>query len=338
MDKVNFPRNKVCAGWITPSIIDVLQIDKNDYRQNHILQPINGFRISQIGSKQLETCYQGEPVSYGIRRKEFDHYLLQRCGARLYLDEPFKLAKRKANTWIVNNKIQAPLLVGAGGHFCPVARLIGAKVGTSELAVKAQEIEFEMTAEQIDGCNIKKDVPELFICQDLKGYGWVFRKDNYLNIGLGREDKHNLTQHVNAFCEYLKQSKKICFNISYKFNGHAYLLYKHSHRNISDDGVLLIGDSAGLAYAQSGEGIRPAIESGKLAAEVILEAQGDYSLNSLKLYQDLIVKQFGKRKSNINISEILPAQFKEFVARQLLVSRWFVRNIILDYWFLHSHH
>jgi flavin-dependent dehydrogenase len=39
--------------------------------------------------------------------------------------------------------------------------------------------------------------------------------------------------------------------------------------------VVLIGDAAGLAYAQSGEGIRPAIESGLLAAGAIVAAGGD---------------------------------------------------------------
>ena len=41
--------------------------------------------------------------------------------------------------------------------------------------------------------------------------------------------------------------------------------------------MLLVGDAAGLAYPQSGEGIRPAIESGLLAAATIVEADGDYT-------------------------------------------------------------
>ena len=57
-----------------------------------------------------------------------------------------------------------------------------------------------------------------------------------------------------------------------RWHGHAYLLYQSAPRPLQGDGVLLVGDAAGLAYAPSGEGIRTAIESGLLAADVLLEA------------------------------------------------------------------
>jgi flavin-dependent dehydrogenase len=46
-------------------------------------------------------------------------------------------------------------------------------------------------------------------------------------------------------------------------------------RRIAGDGFLLIGDSAGLARDVSGEGIGPAVESGALAADAVLEALGE---------------------------------------------------------------
>ena len=147
LDKQSFPRKKICAGWVTPEVMRVLNIDLLDYAKNNILQKINGFRISQLGQKQVESHYPGEPVSYGIRRIEFDHYLVQRCGAELILQEALKKMDKCKDGWLVNDKYQAKLVVGAGGHYCPVARAIGAK-GTSELAVVAQEAEFEMSAEQ----------------------------------------------------------------------------------------------------------------------------------------------------------------------------------------------
>ncbi|NOQ90091.1 MAG: FAD-dependent oxidoreductase, partial [Gammaproteobacteria bacterium] len=83
VDKKSFPRAKVCAGWVTPEVMRVLNVDLEDYAQGRVLQKINGFKISQLGQKQVESSYAGEPVSYGIRRIEFDNYLLQRCGAEL---------------------------------------------------------------------------------------------------------------------------------------------------------------------------------------------------------------------------------------------------------------
>jgi len=52
--------------------------------------------------------------------------------------------------------------------------------------------------------------------------------------------------------------------------------------------VLWIGDAAGLASTQSGEGIGPAVESALLAASVILAAGGDYRREKLEQYARLM--------------------------------------------------
>jgi menaquinone-9 beta-reductase len=80
LDKRSFPRDKVCAGWITPAVVDALEMDLDDYGRERTLQPLTGFRISMMGRPEAEVRYD-EPVSYGIRRCEFDHYLLVRSGA-----------------------------------------------------------------------------------------------------------------------------------------------------------------------------------------------------------------------------------------------------------------
>lgn len=334
LDKENFPRQKVCAGWVTPAVMQELEIDLDDYASGRILQPVNGFRISQIGQKQVQSHYPGGPVSYGIRRIEFDHYLLQRCQAELRTGEAFKRMERTDHGWCVNGDIETRLVVGAGGHFCPVARAIGAK-GVSELAVAAQEVEFEMTAEQLAACNIDTRVPELFFTSDLKGYGWVFRKQNYLNIGLGREDRHRLSSHVQDFIRYLKQQGKVPRDMPEKLNGHAYLLYPHAVRNIVSDNVFLIGDAAGLAYPQSGEGIRPAVESAILAAGVIIDCAGDFAAVQLHSYQERIEQRFGQRHPEPNVVERLPLGIKQLIASTLIKTDWFTRKIVTDRWFLH---
>jgi len=335
MDKETFPRQKVCAGWVTPAVMQELEIDLQDYARENLLQPIHGFRIGQLGQKLVESDYAGDPVSYGIRRIEFDNYLLQRCGAELITGTAFETMEKTDQGWRVNGSIEAKLVVGAGGHFCPVARAIGAK-GVSELAVAAKEIEFEMNAEQKANCKIDKQKPELFFTPDLKGYGWIFRKGDYLNIGLGREDKSKLSGHVKEFCRYLKEQGKIPEDTPEKFHGHAYLLYPHAIRKVFGDHVLLIGDAVGLAYPQSGEGIRPAVESAMLAANVIKACEGDYQQHNLQAYQQELESRFGEREPSPDMMERLPMGIKRLVASQLMKTQWFTRNIVTDRWFLQS--
>lgn len=336
LDKTTFPRQKICAGWVTPEVMRVLNIDLNDYANGRVLQKISGFKISQLGQKQVESHYDGEPVSYGIRRIEFDDYLLRRCEANLLLGESFNNMEKTADGWLVNDQYHARLVVGAGGHFCPVARAIGSK-GVSELAVAAQEVEFKLNDAEKRNCTIKEEVPELFFTPDLAGYGWVFRKGDYLNVGLGREDKSKLTGHVKAFCEQLKQQGKIPATISEKFAGHAYLLYPHAIRKMVDDNVLLIGDAAGLAYPQSGEGIRPAIESAILAANIIRDCKNNYNKVALSSYTQVMEQRFGERQPKPDLMERLPMFIKRIVASQLMKSRWFTKKVVTDKWFLQSH-
>ena len=332
LDKSQFPRDKVCAGWITPAVVEELEIDLSDYRRSYVCQDIQAFRTGPMQGPYVHNLYN-DTVSYGIRRYEFDHYLLRRSGARLKLGEPLQQLQRQNSYWIINNSMRASMLVGAGGHFCPVARYLGARVGKTERSVAAQEIEFKMTAEQAETCPVKADTPELFFYPDLSGYGWLFRKGDFLNIGVGREDTGKISQSATVFVESLKQRGKIPHNTPEKLKGHAYLLYEHAARKLVSDSVLLIGDAAGLAYTESGEGIRPAVESGLMAAEVILHANGDYKESRLKPYLENIATRFGERQAISNAW--LPGNIKRALARQVLSSRFLSRHILLDRFFLH---
>jgi geranylgeranyl reductase family protein len=336
IDKKSFPRDKICAGWITPAVVETLEIDLKDYAKENTLQELSGFITGMIGEKTALVDY-GKAMSYGIRRCEFDHYLLKRSGAKLVENEAVKKAEYIDGQWVINDKFSAPLLIGAGGHFCPVARITGAKLGHKEPIVAAQEVEFEMTDDQAKDCIVEATVPELYFCRDLIGYGWIFRKDNFLNIGLGRQDNHKLSEHVDTFVRDLQEAGRIPKNITKKMQGHAYLLYGDAPRDLVGDGVLLIGDSAGLAYAQSGEGIRPAIESSLMAAETIKACAGSYSKAALQDYVMQIEHRFGPRdkRTNISVASILPDQLKRFFAAKLLGNKSFAKNYVLNKWFFH---
>ncbi len=330
LDKHRFPRNKICGGWITPQVLEALEIQPEEYAKGRTCQPIRGFRISSIGRPEV-TVAGNRTVSYGIRRCEFDEYLLRRSGAQLCEGTPISRIERSGQGWTVNGQIHARLLIGAGGHFCPVARHLGGSNGQEP--VVAQELEFEMNAEQATACAIQQEVPELYFCHDLQGYGWCFRKDNFLNIGLGRLDQHRLPQHVTEFVKFLRSSGKVGFDLPQKMSGHAYFLLGHSGRKIVDDAVMLIGDAAGLAYVQSGEGIRPAVESGLLAGKAILAANGCYTSERLRDYGAQLESVFAKSRRP-TFSSRIPRKLRNLIGRTLLQTNWFCRRMVVEQWFL----
>jgi flavin-dependent dehydrogenase len=284
-----------------------------------------------MGGPEVEAAYE-RPISYGIRRFEFDDYLLRRSKARMRLGEGVKSLERDGAEWVVNGEVRAKVLVGAGGHFCPVARHLGAKE-TKTPAVVAQEIEFELSPDQLRDCTVRPGVPYLHFCPDLRGYGWYFRKGNYLNVGLGREDDEKLSDHVAEYAESLKASGRIPRDLPARFPGHAYLLYPRSQRPVVGDAVLLAGDAAGTAYSPSGEGIRPAVESGLMAGDLIATLEGDYSRERLEPYAARFTARFGNKAAR-SIADLLPAGLKRLVAGRLIAWGWFARRVVVDQWFL----
>jgi flavin-dependent dehydrogenase len=157
-----------------------------------------------------------------------------------------------------------------------------------------------------------------------------------MNIGFGRLDSRGLPKQTAEFVEFLGDTGRIPPRLNLRWRGHAYLLGGETGRRVVDDGVMLIGDAAGLAYPQSGEGIRPAIESGLMAAAAIRGAAGSYKQASLESYASDLSKRFGSSLVSRLAAKSVPAGVSIALARRLLDHPWFVRHFVLDRWFLHA--
>src|SRR5688572_17227881 len=158
MDRARFPRDKVCAGWVTPGVFSLLDLDPAEYRATGLtIQDITGFRTSVMGDPAVETRY-GRTISYAIRRCEFDTFLLSRSGAEVLHQTPLKSLERRRGEWVANGDITSPVVIGAGGHFCPVARLLRGQ-DADVRPVVAKEAEFRLEDEDSDA---ESEIPELF--------------------------------------------------------------------------------------------------------------------------------------------------------------------------------
>jgi geranylgeranyl reductase family protein len=326
LDRARFPRDKPCAGWITPEVVKATGLEPDAYAETRTMQPIRRFRVGVIGGGAREVDY-GETVSFGILRREFDSFLLQRSGARVCVQGVTSL-RREHERWTLNEAFSAPFLVGAGGHFCPVARELKGP-GRARGVVVAQEMEIRLTPLLASQCPVAADRPELDFTEDLTGYGWCFRKGDFLNVGLGRRDSPSLASEVRAYLGWLKHTGRIPVDLPTPLRGHAYRLREGTPARVAGDGVLLAGDAAGLAHAASGEGILPAVLSGQVAAAVILEAAGG-AREALESYPQRLAARIGPRPE-----WTLPGPLRALAGRALLGSSWLTRHVVLDRFFLH---
>ena len=338
LEKENFPRRKPCAGWVTPETFDLLEIDPAEYgRDGRILAPLERFVVWDGRSAEHEISY-GRTVSYGVVRAEFDQFLAERCGADVRYGTKVTAFRREGSGWIVNERFEAPVLVGAGGHFCPVARAVGIR-SRPEPAVGCMEAEVPLSPEDLDRHVRYPDTPEIIFCDDLNGYGWYFNKGRVLNVGLGRLGGKGVKKHLTSLLEQLRAKGRLpggdAFSMA-RFTGHAYKLHGIGPRQRAHEAALLIGDSAGVAYNISGEGIRPAVLSGRLAAQTLVEAKGNFEKRVMERYEHRLDAVLGAPLSDSRLAlwKSIPSGAVRSAARGMLRSDFFVRKVVLDRAFL----
>jgi flavin-dependent dehydrogenase len=281
VDRAQFPRVKLCGGWLSRAIWDELAIRSRDYPGQ--LWEWNRCHVSYLDQERAIDCR-----GWFIRRYELDDYLLRASGAALHLGVDARDLTRDDTGWWSVAGLRARHLIGAGGTHCPVARMLAPPRPRGP--VGAQEHEFRADRDAIARTRVGRDgEPELLLHQDLRGYSWNVPKTDWLNVGSGTVDPGEVRaawQHARAQllarAHVPPQSSAELEPAAMK--GHAYYLYDPAHvgaagRADADrrGGVYLVGDSLGLAHPLTAEGILPAVISGRLAAEAILAgAPGDY--------------------------------------------------------------
>jgi len=296
LDAATFPRVKICAGWVTPEALADVEVDPDKYPLT--IQPFTACRFGFAG-KIHETRWS-RPASYGIVRSEFDHHLLDRAraaGADVHEGARVTAVTRDGDGMRVASErgvFVAPMVIGAGGHHCPVAKAFG-QVSEREEVVVAQESETRLPADRLEAFRSVSTAPELYVEPDLKGYGWYFPKDDVLNIGIGvvSGPGANLPKRRDALVASLRASGHLPADLPIEpFRGHAYVVRRRAPRRLAGPGFCLIGDAAGLARDLSGEGIGPAIRSGLWAADAV-EAHVRRG-SSIDTYADRIVRRYGR--------------------------------------------
>lgn len=275
LDREDFPRLKLCGGWITQEVVSDLQINLVDYP--HSLLTFDTLKIHLRGLN-----FSMNTVQHSIRRYEFDHWLLRRSGAEVITHE-VKEIRRENGYYLIDDQFRCKHLVGAGGTRCPVYRILFREQNprAKHLQAVAQEQEFAYTW-QDPNCHL------WFFERGLPGYAWYVPKGNgYLNIGVGgmaAQLKHrhdDIKPHWRDFSAKLEQ-RSLVTDHHWQPDGYSY--YLRADMDVVQLGnTYLVGDAAGLATRDMCEGIGPAVRSGILAARAIATGQA-YVLDSVSPY------------------------------------------------------
>ncbi|MBL8020019.1 MAG: NAD(P)/FAD-dependent oxidoreductase [Leptospirales bacterium] len=343
LDRQRFPRLKICAGWITPPALKLLDLKPGDYP--HTIQPFASGSVV-LNDKYYVTDFP-TTASYGIIRTEFDAFLAKRAeseGATFLQDVRIKAIERvdgpegyitvraeNGQSWT------ARLIIGAGGTGCPVARQWGEK-SKEETIIQATESETRIGADVLKKLTPYYGTTELFPEPDFYGYAWYVTKGDWLNIGIGRfsHKTRQLDEHRQPFMELLRKLGRLngIEDQLVGFGRHAYKLYDEVPRKLFGDRFMLIGDAGGFASKWAGEGIRPAIETGAFAAAVADEAlrAGRFDAQQLSKYRQLCDAAYGEQKQT-RIGSLLsniPASLQKSLGTMVCKSAGLRKKLIFE--------
>ena len=275
LDRSEFPRTKLCAGWITPQVVDDLEFEKDRYPHSFL-----SFDRLELNWRGLR--FHKKTVQHSIRRYEFDDYLLKRSGATLRTHKVRNI-ERSGKRMTIDGQFSCDYLVGAGGTSCPVYKQFFHDRSPREKDLQIATYEHEFPYDwQDDECKL------WFSEAGLPGYAWYVPKGRgYVNVGLGgkadamKSGSLRLKDHWERFVRNLEE-RGLVTGANYDPSGYSYYL-RGRVDSVRLDNVFIVGDSVGLASRDLGEGIGPAVRSAILAAEAIVE-KAEYSLQKVEGY------------------------------------------------------
>ena len=262
LDRERFPRLKLCAGWITPEVVEDLGIDVNAYPHSLLTYP----RLRMhFGRWQVPVpC-----VQHSIRRFEFDAWLLARSGAEV-IEHNVRSIEPDGDQYVIDEAYRCRYLIGAGGTRCPVYRTLFREANPRASELQLVTLEHEIRYEWRE-----RDCHLWFFGHGLPGYSWYVPKERgWLNVGVGgiaarmKNGGHDIRAHWGYLTALL--DARLAPGVPYEPTGYSYYL-RGNVDTVRRGNAFITGDAAGLATRDLGEGIGPAVRSGLRAARAILE-------------------------------------------------------------------
>lgn len=252
----------VGAGALTVKTLNRLRYSVDPvirYRANHVALA-NG-KTPRYLSKQAEVCAL-------TVRQELDEYCLSQTleqGATLYqIASIDRITPDHDHVQVTDQHGQTfigKVLIGADGAHSQVRKLsehfhLRQPAVALKGIVKRTNIDHSDILFQFDFHKAKY------------GYGWLFPKDDHINVGLYSYQPQQAALSKAAltdYCEYRLGTRQIEHIVGFPIVTSTER-YKPQHRRI-----VLIGDAAGLAEPLLGEGIHNAIKSTQLIAGYLID-------------------------------------------------------------------
>jgi menaquinone-9 beta-reductase len=299
LEKAEFPREKVCGDGLTPRAVKQLVAmgldlsPQSGWIRNHGLRIIGGGMRLEMPWPDLASY-----PSYGLvrPRQDFDEVLAraaQKAGARLHENTTVTGPVRDERTGRVvgvtatakesgeTSTFRAPVTIVADGNSSRFSLAMGWRRREDRPMGVAYRRYFHSPRHDDDWLESWLELwdGEPGTGRLLPGYGWIFGVgDGTSNVGLGILNtssafgKTDYRVLLDRWLAHLPEEWGFVEDNATGPTRGAALPMAFNRKPHYEDGVLLVGDAGGMVNPMNGEGIAYAMESGKLAAEVVAQA------------------------------------------------------------------
>lgn len=279
IDKANFPRHKTCASWINRLVFERFPY-LAAYKDRLVDSAFYGVAFLDCELRREVRWSQPHPAGYLSLRSKFDNGLKDiavasgaefRSGSGI---ATLSQTETKVELRLDNgDEFQAQMLIGADGANSRVAALASLRSGwaENEYVLCANE-DIPYPAEAVERFYSRRIVLLILQFRGLLGYGWIFPKREHICVGIGgrlRPGQHirDLYQRFFAAAQqrgYLP-AELSSQQVHYATNPAGAV---NKGKPLVCGRVVLVGDAGGFVSGSTGEGIYPAMESARLAAEL----------------------------------------------------------------------
>ena len=302
IDKDEFPRDKPCGGGFSRSIIDDFS-----YLKSRTAEFLKGIaKVGVLHSPNRQIVLEGSVDMALALRLDFDYVLFQEAtsaGVSLFTNSRAKKVSvhdTEVSVELANGKtVQGKIIIAADGVTSMVAREVGLNKRWPSSSVTACRV-CEVPASTQDILDrYTSDLKYHFFANfgNQPGYGWIFPKQETINIGLGIVGTHarGLPRAFDAFVKFLKRRNFLPENADLSTSKGALVPTAGPIKQTVVDRCMLVGDSAGQVSPLTGGGIGHAMKAGRYAAQVAAHAIENDSMDatSLEKYQNLWQSDFG---------------------------------------------
>ena len=269
-----------------------------------LYNPIQNYAFYSPNNIITKKSIEPEVAVLDVRRTyQYLAYQAAGAGAEIFLRtsvtgpvmEGGRLAGVRATSLKEETEFRSKVVIDASGFYSVIGKATGLAPQWKRFGAGA---EYEAYVDRVD-----QHTWYLMVGQEYSpaGYAWVFPLGpNKVRIGVGVGKPESQADAAQKLLELVEKKPKPLDGLGriVPVEFHYGLIPNEGLRPATvSDGLILVGDSAGLANPLVLEGIRYAIEFGRKAGEVAASAarKGDTSRESLRAYEDAVKKAVGSK-------------------------------------------